>query len=199
MMGIIKLAVSAVIGYLIGSFSISITMSRVLFGKDVRIKGSGNAGATNMARSFGILPGVLTLLGDVAKALLALTLGHMISGEWGMTVAGCACLTGHSYPVYYGFKGGKGVSAGLAAAFAADWRAGIAALAVFLLVAFSSKKVSLGSMIGALGALVCCLLIKTPLPRLVLVIFAVVMIVVRHSENIRRLASGTEPDFKVSK
>lgn len=198
-MGIIKLAVSAVIGYLIGSFSISITMSRVLFGKDVRIKGSGNAGATNMARSFGILPGVLTLLGDVAKALLALTLGHMISGEWGMTIAGCACLTGHSYPVYYGFKGGKGVSAGLAAAFAADWRAGMAALAVFLIVAFSTKKVSLGSIIGAFGALVCCLLIKTPLPRLVLVIFAVVMIVVRHSENIRRLLSGTEPDFKVSK
>lgn len=198
-MEIIKYVLAAAAGYLIGSFSFSITMSRFLFGKDVRAKGSGNAGATNMARSFGMVPGILTLLGDVAKGLAALTVGHLLCGEWGMTAAGCACLAGHSYPLYYGFRGGKGVSTGLAAAFVADWRAGVAALAVFLIAAFATKKVSLGSILGALGALVCGLIVKTPLPRLVLLIFAVALIILRHSENIRRLIAGTEPDFRVSK
>ena len=198
-MNILLVVLSAIAGYLIGSFSFSITISKLLFGRDVRTGGSGNAGATNMARSFGALPGIVTLAGDVLKTLILLTAGHLIAGELGMTAAGIAGLTGHCFPCYYGFKGGKGVSAGLAVAFACSWKAGVAALAVFALVAVLGRKVSAGSIAGAAAAFITALVTGCPAPRLIMLAFAVVLIVVRHKENIMRLIKGTESDFKFGK
>ena len=196
-MNILRYILIAAAAYLIGSFSFSITLSRLVFHKDVREGGSGNAGATNMARTYGIWPGLVTLLGDVAKAAVSCTLGYMFLEEPGLALAGAACITGHCFPVYYGFKGGKGVSAGLAIAFATEWRCGIAAIAVFLLTAFLSKKVSLGSMLGCVSAVVCSFVVSASLPRTLMLCYTAFFIIIRHSENISRLIAGTEKDFRV--
>lgn len=198
-MKVFNLIAAAVAAYFIGSFSFSIMISRLFFGKDVRQKGSGNAGATNMARSFGIVPGLITLAGDAAKAVVALLLGHLLGGETGLCIAGASCIAGHCFPVYYGFRGGKAVSAGTAVVFAADWRAGVIAVAVFAVVAVFSKKVSLGSLCAAFASLLACVLLQCSLPRILMVAFTVALLIFRHSENIKRLMKGQEPDFRINK
>ena len=198
-MNTIKIIAAVICGYLIGSFSFSITISSLLLGGDVRGKGSGNAGATNMARTYGILPGLATLAGDLLKTFIALRLGRILGGDTGFCLAGIACVFGHCYPVYYGFKGGKAVSSGLAVCFACDWRCGAAALIVFAIVAFSWKKVSAGSVCAAAGALVTAAVLRLPMFRMILILFTVAMLILRHAENIRRIINGTEPDFRLSK
>lgn len=198
-MDVFKLIAAALAGYLIGCFSFSILISRFFFGKDVRQKGSGNAGATNMARSFGIVPGLITLLGDAAKAALALLIGRFLGGETGLCIAGAACIAGHCFPVYYGFRGGKGVSAGLTVLLFADWRAGIAGLIVFAAVALLTKKVSPSSLCAAVAGTLACILLKCSLPRILMIAFTAVLVFIRHSENIRRLIRGEEPDFRIKK
>jgi len=196
---IFKLIFAVLIAYFIGSFSFSITISKLLFKKDVREKGSGNAGATNMARSYGLLPGIFTLLGDCLKTVLALVLGYLLIGSWGAALSGMACLTGHCYPVYYGFRGGKGVSVALAIIFAAGWQVGTAAVLAFALVAVIGKKVSLASLSAGVAAFVTVLLIKAPPERTVMMIYTVIIVFIRHSENIKRLLRHEEPDFKLGK
>ena len=117
------IVLSALIAYVLGSLNFSIILSKTIFRQDVREGGSGNAGATNMARRFGKSAGILTLLGDMLKAAAALYIGHLLAGEWGMAVAGPFCQLGHCFPAYYHFKGGKGVSVGLVIGFAACWQA----------------------------------------------------------------------------
>lgn len=198
-MEIFRLLSAAAAGYLIGSFSFSIFISKVFFGKDVRSSGSGNAGATNMARTYGALPGLITLLGDFLKSFAAIFLGKLLAGEEGAALGGAACVLGHCFPVYYGFHGGKAVSTGLAVLFAADWRCGAAALLVFLAVAFSSKKVSISSLSGGVAGLIVCFFFGRSFPRLLMVCFAVALGFIRHAENIRRLLRHEEPDFHFGK
>ena len=138
------LAVFAV-SYVIGSLSLSIIVSGGLFGKDIRSFGSGNAGATNMARVFGWSAGILTLVGDAAKAVLCMVLGNLWLGDMGLAIAAFGCILGHCYPVLHDFKGGKGVSVGGAIAFGVDWRMGLMCWGVFLLCVILTRYVSLGS------------------------------------------------------
>ena len=121
-MNVIYIAIVVVAGYLLGSLSISILLSKNLLGRDVRRHGSGNAGATNMARVFGMHAGLLTLAGDMLKAAAAMLLGFWLLGDTGMALGGVACLLGHCFPVLHGFKGGKGVSSGAMVALMIDWR-----------------------------------------------------------------------------
>lgn len=191
------LYIAVIVGaYLLGSVSVSIALSSAVLGRDVRRMGSGNAGATNMARVYGMSAGVLTLAGDMLKAALAMLAGFLLLGDMGLAVAGIASIVGHCFPVYYGFRGGKGVSVGAAVAFAVDWRVALVVLAVFLVTALLSKKVSLGSLMAALSLTVGCLLFRVSEPRLALAVICALIVVLRHYENIRRLLSGTEPDFK---
>ena len=142
-------ALSCVLGYLLGSISISILISRHVFHQDVRQSGSGNAGATNVARVFGLGAGVLTFLGDFAKTLLAAWLGSLLGGVIGSCLGAAFALIGHCFPVYYRFRGGKAVSAGAAAALVIDWRIFVLAVAVFALAALLSKTASVSSMSAA--------------------------------------------------
>ncbi len=182
--------------YLLGCVSLSIILSKKVYGTDVRGMGSGNAGATNMARVFGLNAGVLTLIADAVKAAIAMLVGHLLFGDMGVCVAGIASLIGHCYPVFYGFKGGKGVSVGVAVAFAIDWKVGLFVVLCFAVVAASTKKVSPSSIAGAVGIVIACLLFKASVPELVLAIFGCVLVIYRHKENIKRLIAGTEPNFK---
>ena len=197
-MEFLKYAFIIVGGYLLGSVSFSIIFSR-LKGCDVREQGSGNAGATNMARSFGLGAGFLTLAGDFLKAAVVMTLGFVLAGDRGLMAGGMACITGHCFPVFYRFRGGKGISVGAAIGLAIDWRVFLGIVIVFLIAAFLSKKVSLGSICAAVAIVALSILFSVPLPRLLLAIYAASLAVFQHRANIRRLVEGTEPDFKAAK
>ena len=185
-------------GYLLGSVSISIILSRML-GVDVRKKGSGNAGATNMARSFGLVAGFATLAGDFLKAVIVMYVGWRLCGDWGVMAGGIACITGHCFPIFYDFRGGKGISVGAAIGLAIDWRVFVGIVIVFLIAAFLSKKVSLGSVCAAVAVIILSIVFAVPLPRLLLAIYAAVLAIFQHRANIRRLSEGEEPDFRAAK
>ena len=185
--------------FVVGSMSLSILASKRLFGKDIRKEGSGNAGATNMARVHGWGAGLLTLAGDALKAAACMVIGNAVAGEVGMCVGAGACMLGHCFPILHGFKGGKGIAVGGAVAFGIDWRVGVCTVGSFLLGALLSKKVSVGSLCGAvaIAASTCFLHLSTP--RLILSIFCACLAISRHHANIKRLIEGTEPDFKAGK
>lgn len=186
---------SAIIGYLLGSVSVSILLSRALFHQDIRRAGSGNAGAANTARVFGMGAGVMTFAGDFAKTIIAMLLGKFLGGTDTMCIAGACALIGHCFPLYFHFRGGKAVSAGAAAALMLDWRVFLLAAAAFALAALLSKTASVSSMsaavaVGVLGAVGC-----PTLPEKLLAVFACLLVVFMHRSNIRRLIAGTEPKF----
>lgn len=195
----LKCLLVLVVGYVLGSLSMSIILSRSVLGEDVREKGSGNAGATNMARNFGWKAGFLTLGGDMLKALLAMGLGRLLLGDTGIALGGMACITGHCFPVFHDFKGGKGISVGAAVGLAIDWRVFVGIIAVFLIAAFLSKKVSLGSICAAVAIVVLSVLFHVGFAKIVLAGYSMCLAISQHRENISRLIHGTEPDFKAGK
>lgn len=195
-MFILKQLVIAAAAYCLGSLSMSIFISKNIMNSDVRSRGSGNAGATNMARVFGLRMGLLTLFGDMAKTGAAMLIGWLFAGDWGLFTAGAACLIGHCYPASHEFRGGKGVSAGAAILLAIDWHVLAFAVAVFALAAVISRKVSLGSVGAAVTGFCAAAFLGLETPRLLLAAFTMLLVIFRHRENIVRLINGTEPDFK---
>ncbi len=155
--------VSAVIAYLLGSISFSIIFTRLLANhKDIRTMGSGNAGMTNVLRSVGKLAAFLTFICDFAKGALAVLIARTIFeyvctsngfplswAQYGTYLAGLAAILGHIYPIYFGFRGGKGVLTTAAMMLVLDWRVFLCTLVVFIIVFLCSKIVSLSSIIGA--------------------------------------------------
>jgi len=198
-MNILKYLLVIVVGYLLGSLSISVILSRNVMGSDVRSHGSGNAGATNMARVFGMKAGVMTLAGDMLKALIAMWLGKLLLGDIGLAVSGIACIVGHCFPVFHDFKGGKGISVGAAIGIAIDWRVFVFIVVVFLIAAFLTKKVSFGSLCASVAITVACLIFHVSTPKLILAICAMVLAIYQHRANIKRLRDGTGADFKAAK
>ena len=165
-MDVLKYAIVIAAGYLLGSLSASVLLSRLGWGRDVRKHGSGNAGATNMARVFGLGAGFATLAGDMLKAAAATYLGMRLLGDAGIAAGGVACMLGHCFPVFHEFHGGKGISVGSLAA--------CVAITVFAIVFHVST------------------------PKLILAIAAMCIAVFQHRSNIKRLAEGTEADFKAA-
>lgn len=193
----LKYIITAAAGYVLGSVSISIILSKLTLGGDIREKGSGNAGATNMARSFGLKAGFVTLGGDMLKAILAMLLGWLLLGrDMGVAVGGIASMLGHCFPVFYKFKGGKGVSVLAAIAIMIDWRVTAIGLALFLIVAFSTKKVSAGSITAAVAVPLFTAVFGHGVPILVLAAVGGATVIIQHRANIKRLIRGEEPDFK---
>jgi len=190
-----KIVLSALIAYVLGSASFSIVLSKLMYRKDVREEGSGNAGATNMARSFGKLAGALTLLGDVLKTVLAVVIGRSLSGDWGVVVSCLGCQIGHCFPAYHHFKGGKGVAVGLAITAMVDWRITVTVLVVFIITAILSRKISLASILATFSAIPAAFLTVKDWRYLCMIIIAASIIIFRHSENISRLIKGEEKDF----
>lgn len=155
---------TAVVAYLLGSLNFAIIISRYLGKNDIRKQGSGNAGFTNVLRSIGILPAILTFVGDFIKVVAAVIAGRTIfylySSEgifgsgfdhlmFGAYIAGLFCLIGHIRPLYFGFKGGKGVVTGCGLLLMCDYRLFLVAVTVFVLVFIFSRIISLSSMAAA--------------------------------------------------
>ena len=197
-MNVVKLLIILVLAYLMGSLSSSILLSRGAWGGDVRSKGSGNAGATNMARVYGWAAGVLTLVCDMAKAGLSVWIGWKLMGDWGLALGGIACMTGHCFPVFHSFKGGKGISVGAAIGLAIDWRVFVGIILVFLIVALLTRKVSAGSCAAAVAITAASLVFTVGTPKLLLAITAMCLALFQHRGNLKRLAAGNEPDFKAA-
>jgi glycerol-3-phosphate acyltransferase PlsY len=180
--------------YLLGAIPFGWILGKTAGGRDVRREGSGNIGATNVARSLGWGAGILTLMLDVGKGAVAVWAASRVTGQEAFALAAAiAVVAGHVFPVYLGFKGGKGVATGLGAFLVLDPAAAALAGVVFAGTVWASRRVSAGS-IAAAGALPVILLGLGRSPATWgTALFCSVVIIVRHRENIRRLRSGTEP------
>ena len=194
-----------VLGYFLGSIPFGYLLVRARGGGDVRRLGSGNIGATNVARTSGWPVGVATLLLDVAKGFLAVWLAEHFSGGniRFMMYAGLAAILGHVFPVWLRFSGGKGVATALGVFLAICWPATAAAVFLFLLVALFWRYVSLASISAAAALPLLVYLLYAPghaPPTAVSVstLLAAVVVIVKHRDNIERLLAGTEPRFDMS-
>ncbi len=194
-----KFLIITLISYLLGSFCASIPLSQRFCGGDVRLFGSGNAGATNMARVYGLKAGLATLLLDALKTVLAMLLGAYLMGEAGKALAGIFCIIGHCFPLYFGFRGGKGVSVGAALGLMTGLPVLGIIMAVFFSVVLLSRKVSLGSIAAAVSLPIATWLMGAGEELLVMNAVSAALVVFMHRGNIARLISGTEPDFRPKK
>ena len=197
-MMILKYLLIAVIGYLLGSISTGILYSRTL-GQDIRTQGSENAGATNMARVHGISKGLITLLGDSLKGVLATLIGLWIAGQTGAMIGGAAAAIGHMWPVFFGFKGGKGVATLLGVGLVIDPPVLLIALAIAVLTIVLTKYVSLGSMVGVTAFTIGVIISKGFWPVGLWAAALSALSCWRHRTNIQRLLKGTENKFSISK
>lgn len=194
-----KIILIALIAYLLGSFCASIPLSRRCCGGDVRLYGSGNAGATNMARVYGLKAGLATLLLDMLKTVAAMLLGEYFMGGAGKAVAGAFCIIGHCFPLYFGFRGGKGVSVGAALGLMTGLPVLGIIMAVFFATAAISRKVSLGSVTAAVSLPLASWLTFAGEEIIMMNVFSAALVVFMHRGNISRLIKGTEPDFHPKK
>lgn len=212
---------TALVAYLLGSVNSSILITR-LFGEktDIRQMGSGNAGATNVLRSVGRLAAALTFVCDFLKCVLAVVAGRaifsyffqipsidpMVIEQMGAYIAGIVCILGHIYPLYFGFRGGKGVVTSIAMIMIIDWRVSLIVWAAFFIAVLFSKMVSLGSVCGAgIYPFATFFLTyfydyhssaKVPLSYVVVTTVSSFIIgciiIIKHRANIKRILDGTE-------
>ncbi len=198
-----------IFAYLVGSINFAVIFSNVFLKKDVREMGSGNAGATNVLRNAGVLPGVLTFLCDALKGFVASFAGKLVfdyvfvatSSElalpvYGAYLCGLACMLGHVFPVFFQFKGGKGVATSVGIFAVCCPIAIISGLAVFAIITLLSRYVSLASILATLVVVTLSLILHDKaawfIPQAVLCVSMGVLVIAKHKENIKRLLNGTE-------
>jgi glycerol-3-phosphate acyltransferase PlsY len=192
--------ISAGVGYLLGSIPFGYLLVRVFLGSDVRTTGSGNIGATNVARTSPAL-GFVTLLLDALKGFAAVVLvSTMYPGDRELKfIAALAAVCGHIFPVWLKFRGGKGVATGLGSFLLLTPKAIVVALGIFIVVAVALRYVAFASIIAAASLPVLALLLGEGhnSTELALVAAASLLIISKHHQNIRRMLSGTEPKFQL--
>jgi glycerol-3-phosphate acyltransferase PlsY len=200
------IAAAAVGGYLLGSIPFGVLVMRAAGAGDPRAIGSGNIGATNVLRSGKRGLAALTLLGDGGKGALAVLVAWLATRHASVhaqavltSLAGGAAFFGHLFPVWLGFKGGKGVATFLGTLLAAAWPVGLAAGAAWILMAAVFRISSLAALTAAAAAPVLVLLLGRPMPVAILALVMAVLIYIRHIPNIRRLLAGEEPRIGGSK
>ena len=186
------LGVVGLLAYGLGSVPFGVVMARLFGLGDLRQIGSGNIGATNVLRTGNKTAAALTLILDAAKGGIAVLVAGAVLGADAAQVAGFAAFLGHCYPVFLGFKGGKGVATFLGTLLALAWPVGLAACATWAAVAALSRISSLAALVAAATAPVWALILGRSDTALLLIALAV-LIALRHAPNIRRLIAGTEP------
>lgn len=188
-----NLIVALLLAYLLGSISFAVVVSRVSGLADPRSYGSGNPGATNVLRTGNKKAAVLTLLGDALKGTLAVLLARWAGfGELAVAQIGLAAFVGHLYPVFLGFKGGKGVATAAGVLLALSPVMGVLVLLTWLLAAIGFKYSSLAAILAAASAPVWGLLLNQPKPVVLMIALMAAALVMRHEANIRRLLAGEE-------
>ncbi|MBQ9139079.1 MAG: glycerol-3-phosphate 1-O-acyltransferase PlsY, partial [Ruminococcus sp.] len=208
--------IAAALGYLMGSLNFSIIVVKLLKGRDIRTVGSRNAGLTNTYRCFGPQCAALTLLGDLLKGIVAVLLSQLFAGmlkvgfapdnevKYIGFIAGFFAILGHVFPLYYGFKGGKGVLVGVASFLPIEPRVFFTLLIIFIVIFAITKYVSVSSIMGALSAPVAIFFMSLivdgvgfgrSLLYMLLCIPMTAMVVYMHRSNIERYMEGTESKF----
>lgn len=187
--------ISLLAAYLIGSINTSIIVSKIMTGDDIRNHGSGNAGATNTLRTVGKLGALFVVIGDALKAVISIVLARLITKNDAdaVYIAGMGVVLGHNFPVFFGFKGGKGVLVSLVAMLFADWRIGLVTAAIAIAIMVISRYVSLGSILGAVIFIVMSLIFHAGDSKFV--VFSIMLsglVIYMHRTNIVRLVRGTE-------
>lgn len=215
---VIKFALVVLVSYLLGSLNFSIIFSKGVVKKDIRESGSGNAGATNMLRTYGRKFALLTMLGDIIKVAIAIIIAFLIFGSpvkylfasptdptelqqimFYKQFAGFFCVVGHIFPVFFKFKGGKGVAACTGMVIMVDWRIALILFVIFVIIVAISKWISLGSItIAILYPVLLYVFYKNIIVTLIALIFAV-MVVVAHRQNIKRILNKTENKISFKK
>lgn len=209
-MNIIIIVLISVFAYLIGSINFSIILSKAISGKDIRESGSGNAGATNMLRTHGKKMGIITLLLDVLKGVVVILLVALLAkaldanSESIKYIAGVSVVLGHNFPLYFGFRGGKGVATSLGVVLMLDWKAGLIIGICAIAVMAITRYVSLGSILGGIAFIAVKIIMmaiskEVNLTVLICTVILGGLLVVRHKENIKRLLNGTENKLGVKK
>ena len=202
----------AILAYLVGSVNFSIIISKKMAGFDVREKGSGNAGTTNMLRSVGKKAAALTLLCDILKGVVAIGIaiiaGNIIKNldkALLVQMAAIAVVLGHTFPIFFQFKGGKGVATSLGVLLLVNWKIGLICLVFALALIFLTRMVSLGSVGAAILYPVLVLFIHTNYTvsegsgYLIFSIILAVIVAFNHRTNIKRLMNGTENRISLKK
>ena len=201
--------IMGIIAYLIGSINFSILISKKKAGFDIREKGSGNAGTTNMLRSVGKGAAIVTLILDILKGVVTIWLsifyGFMLYKIWNINidyailvqVSGILVIVGHTYPIYFGFKGGKGVATALGILLVTNWHIGIICLVFALVLIIVSRMVSVGAICAAILFPVLTLFsyessFIEPGNYMVFSIIIAIIVCFNHRENIKRIMNGTE-------
>ena len=197
-----KNLVVLLVAYLLGSISTSIIVSKIMLGDDIRNHGSGNAGATNTLRTVGKLGALLVVLGDILKTVIAILFAKLFlkSDPSAIYIAGLGAVIGHNFPLYFGFKGGKGIIVSTVAILFAEPIIGLITAVVAILIIVISHYVSLGSISGAVIFVILSFIFKLINPKFV--VFACVLALLAiymHKANIQRLISGTESKLSFKK
>ena len=196
----LKYLLIAVICYFLGNISTGLLIGKLTAQIDIRQHGSGNAGTTNVMRTLGWVPSLLTLAGDVLKAVLAVVIGRAIAGEIGWIVGAVAVLLGHNWPVLFGFKGGKGMACSLGIILATEPLFALTVLAVQVLVLVITRYMSVASLTTSVlyPVLVICFH-ASDTPYVVFSILAACLAIFCHRSNIFRLIHHTENRLDFSK
>ena len=197
--------ITAIIAYLIGSINFSVILSKKMAGFDVREKGSGNAGTTNMLRSVGKKAAALTLLCDILKGVVAILIAMFIGWAFKVEnqsllvqIAGIAVVLGHTFPIFFGFKGGKGVATSLGILVMSNWQIGLICLVFGVLLIVLTRMVSLGSCAAAVLFPVLTLfitenyIVSQGSGYLIFSIILAVIVLFNHRSNIKRIMAGKE-------
>lgn len=197
----IKFIIIFILAYLLGSINTSIIVGKIKAGDDIRNHGSGNAGATNTLRTYGKGAAVMVLIGDALKAVVAILLAKLILNEQtAVYVAGIGVTLGHNFPVFFGFKGGKGVVVSAVSCLFADWFIGVLSIITAVAIMAITKFVSLGSVLGAVLIIVFGLIFKgLDIPYITFSILLGGLAIFMHRKNIVRLIQGTENKLSFSK
>ena len=208
--------IMAIIAYCIGSVNFSVIISKKMAGFDVREKGSGNAGSTNMLRSVGKKAAAITLVCDILKGVIAIVIAMILGNivpdmnkELLVQIAGIAVVLGHTFPVFFGFKGGKGVATSLGILLMTNWQIGLICLVFALVLMILTRMVSLGSCAAAILYPVLTLFINDNYTVLtegkngnVYFVYSVILAIIvlyNHRSNIKRILNGTENKLSFKK
>ena len=198
---VMKLLLTLVIGYLLGSISTGVILSRVFGHKDIRNQGSGKSGTTNMLRVMGKKFALLTFAGDLLKGIIAVLIGKALLGtQAGEIVGAFGAILGHNFPLYFGFKGGKGIATSFGCLLIVFPLQTLCAFGVFLLLVATTRYVSAGSL-GAAVTLPFFIMFTTPCDPVIWgsVIAICLLAIWRHYPNIKRLMNHTESKLNLGK
>lgn len=195
-----------ILAYLFGSIPWGVILTRIFTREDIRQKGSGNIGATNVVREAGVTPGILTLFGDIFKGAMPVYLTLVVlgpaegPGDIYVSAVALAALLGHLYPVYLMFRdGGKGVATAAGSFAVISLPAVLAAFILFTVMLFVARRVSVGSLSGAVALPIAIWITTRSGAMTAAALVTALLLFMRHRENLKRLVAGTEPEFRLKK